>query len=243
MSILKFEHYNHAVDLRHQFKQYFNNEILLESEGTKKVLKSVVNDLRLNTAVIFSFGTGMELLIPIVKKLCENGEFKIDLNIQTVTLMTLTAVTIAYLEEVKEEKLRKELEKDSKSLLEEMKLRGVGNGIIKKIVRCIKSIGSLAKLVTKHKKSIITSFFEMLGYAALCVPVLNSVNALVGKYDMTLDSFSKNIASLILGLGSLSVKNIFNWLMDKGTMNQNADEYVDSRYDSDDDEDKLIKEQ
>lgn len=242
MSILKFEHYNQVVDMRLQFKQNFNTEIVLESEGTGTVLNSIVTDLKLNTAVIFSFGTGMELLIPIVRRLCENGEFKIDLNLQTVTLMTLTAVTIAYLEEVKEEKLRKQLEKDSKSLLEEMKLRGVGNGIIKKIVKCIKSIGSLSKLVLKHKKSIITSFFEMLGYAAICVPVLNSVNALVGKYNMTLDSFSNNISSLILGLGSLSVKNIYNWLVDRGRTDSSS-EYVDSRYDSDSDKDKLIKEQ
>lgn len=242
MSILKFEHYNQVVDMRLQFKQNFNTEIVLESEGTGTVLNSIVTDLKLNTAVIFSFGAGMELLIPIVRRLCENGEFKIDLNLQTVTLMTLTAVTIAYLEEVKEEKLRKQLEKDSKSLLEEMKLRGVGNGIIKKIVKCIKSIGSLSKLVLKHKKSIITSFFEMLGYAAICVPVLNSVNALVGKYNMTLDSFSNNISSLILGLGSLSVKNIYNWLVDRGRTDSSS-EYVDSRYDSDSDKDKLIKEQ
>lgn len=243
MSILKYEQWGEAYDLANLFQESISKEILLESsEESKNILNNIVKYLKLNVAIIFSFGTGMELLIPIVRNLCENGELKINLTIETVAMMTLTAVTIAYLEEAKEEKLRRQLEKDSRSLLEEMKLRGVGNGIIKKIVRCIKSIGSLAKLIFRHKKTVVTSFFEMFGYAALCVPILNGLKTLVGTYQMTLDSFSHNISTLLLGIGGLSVKSIINWFSNRKSQDVST-EFVDSGYEADSEDDKLIKEQ
>lgn len=272
MHLIRFNHYSKAVDLSHQFLSNTKLEPIMESDSdnTKSVISEIIDKYKLNLTIVLSFGTGMELIIPIIKKLCENGEFNIDLNIETVTLMAITAITIVYLEEAKEEKLRREaekhkivldeeqiesenrliksLEKDSKSLLEELKLRGVGNGIVKKIIICVKSIGKLAKLLFRHSKSVIESFFDMFGYAAICIPVLTSIKLLITNYNWTLDNFYNNLESILIGLGSLSAKHLANWFLgltkDKKVPAEirNSGKIVDVKYKGEHGE-KLIKEQ
>jgi hypothetical protein len=269
MHLIKYASYSKAIDLGKEFLKYTKMEPMFESEseGSKNILADLAEKYKLNLTLVLSFGTGMELMVPIIKKLCENGEFKIDLNNETLVLMSLTAVTIAYLEEAKEEKLRKEadkhkdtqeelkeqeklihvLEKDSKSLLEELKLRGVGNGIIKKLILCIKAIGKLIKILFKHSKTIIDSFFDMFGYAAICIPILNSLKILINNYSWTLDNFYNNLESLFIGLGSLSARYLVDWFLDFRKNKQlpkelKDDNYLDAGYDSNNKE-KLIKEQ
>lgn len=248
MHICRFNELSVSLDLSNDFLTSINNSTMNESDkkSDEGLFNKIVRDLKLNTGIVLSFGTAMECMIPIVKKLCENGEFKIELTIENLALMTLTAVTVAYLEEAKDEN-KEQLTKDAKSLLEELKLRGIGNNLIKKLVKCFMSIGYISKLLLKHKKNIIASFFEMLGYAAICVPILNGIKAIVGNYDMTLDNFSNNMASLLLGLSSLSSKNIFKLLTkatkdDKDKNNNVAGDIIDSNYDPEKGA-KLIKEQ
>jgi hypothetical protein len=248
MRIYSYDDYSRALDLSNHFMKNITTDIILESdeetEEDDNFLSKLTKDLKLNTALILSFGTCMELLIPIVKKLCENGEFQIELTPHNLALMTLTAVTVAYLEEEKEKGKKEKLEKDSKSMLEELKLRGIGNGIIKKLVKALMSIGYISKLIFQHKKNIVASFFEMLGYASLYVPVLNGIKAIIGDYNLTLDNFSNNIASLLLGLASLSAKHILNMLT-KATKKEDDEkktDIIDSTYDTEGRE-KLIREQ
>jgi hypothetical protein len=238
MKLLKFNDYSQTISLTEEFLHFAKQDAIFESEENKSTLEKLASDLKLNLSIILSFGTGMDVFIPIVRRLCENGEIKVDLTKENLAMITLTAITIAYLEEVKNKEKKEILEKDSRSLLEELKLRGVGNGIIKKVVECIKSIGNLVSLIFKHQRSIIQSFFDMLGYAALCIPVLNSINFLISTHNWNLDTFTKNIASIVLGLASLTTKSLLNWLYNL------ADKAKGNSDDSnDDEEEKLIQEQ
>lgn len=209
--IHNFRVYSEAVGMAEDFVGALSVGMVSESGGPS-VLDKIVADLKLNAGVITSFGTGLEVLIPLVRRLIENGELKVDLTTETATMLTLTAITIAYLQEEREEKARRRLERDSKSLLEELKLRGVGNGIVKKTVGCLKAIGAVAKLLMRHRGHVLTSFFEMLGYSALCLPVINAIKSIVGTYHFTLDNFSQNMASVAMGLGSLSAKQGVEYL-------------------------------
>lgn len=238
MKLLKYNDYSQAMQLTEEFLQGVKQEAIFESDDHKSTLHKLAEDLKLNLGIIVSFGTGMEVMIPIIRKLCENGELKVDLTFETLAMITLTAITIAYLEEVKDNEKKQLLETDSKSLLEELKLRGVGNGIIKKIVSCIKSIGSLTALMFKHQRTIIQSFFDMLGYAALCVPVLNSIKFLISNHNWSLDSFSNNIASVVIGLASLSAKSLMKWLYNLADKATRTPDVVEN-----DDDEKLIQEQ
>lgn len=271
MQLIKFNTWSKSYDIGQEFLSYLKIQPVNEAESGdfKQMLQEIINKYRLNIALTLSFGTGLEVFIPVVKRLCENGEFKIDLTPENLVMMVVTAVTIAYLEETKEEKARKlleddpdiseyeieqkdelisKLETDSKSLLEELKLKGIGNGIIKKLLLVIKSIGKLSRFIFRKSKTVIESFFDMFGYAAICIPILNSIKILISNYQWTLDNFNNNIESVILGLTSLSAKHIINWFLDLRKDKKlpveirHSGKYIDTKFDREE-KDELIKEQ
>ena len=82
-----------------------------------------------------------------------------------------------------------------KSILEELKLKGIGNGIVKKLVKCVKAIGNIAKLLYKNTPYVITGFLDMLGYAGILIPTMNGISAVVSNYNLDLDSLVGNFLS------------------------------------------------
>ena len=210
--IQRFDGYSAAVEMAEGFLDAVPGVMVSEAGKFGDLISKITADLKINAGVIMSFGTGMDVMIPLVHRLVENGELKVDLNPETVALLTLTSITIAYLQEERDERARHRLERDSKSLLEELKLRGIGNGIVKKVVGCLKAVGAVAKLIMRHKGHVLTSLFEMLAYSALCVPVVSALKALVGTYHFTVDNFPNHMASLGVGLASLGAKQGIEYL-------------------------------
>jgi len=265
MKILKYSSYSESIDMAEKFLDAIGEDIINESDTAadnyKQVIDKIVKDLKLNGQLVLTFGAGMTALFPLMAKLVTN--LKIEINIDTIALITLASVTIAYLEEHKESKLRGQLEKDSKSMLEELKMRGVGNGIIKKLVACIKSIGNIFKILFKHKRHVVNGIFDMLAYTSIAIPVLNAILYMVGKYDMNLETLPSNFLSLGIGVTTIVAKHGITYLVNllqkklkisKNVLNDIDDvddpilkkydhpEYIDTEYDVENGE-KLIKEQ
>lgn len=265
MKLLRYSEHSKNIDMAEEFINIIGNTTINESENTEynTVLKKIISDLKLNSQMVLTFGVGLAAMFPVVNKLVANMSLNIELTPETVVLMTIAGVTIAYLEEHKELAERKKLEKDAKSMLEELKLRGVGNGIIKKLVSCIKSMGNIFKILFKNKRHVINGFFDMFGYTAIVIPVLHAISYMVGKYDMNLETLPSNFLSLGLGVTTLAAKHGLNYIVDllkdKLKINKNDifkhindiddpilkkyphPEYIDVEYD--DEENKLIKEQ
>lgn len=210
--VLRFGEHAMGQDLARELVEGAKGPHVLESDGDRGFVEKLFSDLRLNAGVILSFGTGLEIMLPVMRRLVQNGELRVDASVENVALLTLTAITIAYLQEEREERARRALERDSKSLLEELKLRGIGNGIVRKAVGCVRALGALAKILLRHRGHVLASLLEMLGYSALCLPVIGSVKALIGAHGLTLDNFANNMASVAVGLGALSLKNGLEYL-------------------------------
>ena len=158
------------------------------------------------------------MMYPIVMSLITNCSLNIDLNPEKIVLLTLTAFTIIYMEEKKgkisqeeEDKLRK----GSKSMLEELKLSGIGNGIVKKVMACFNSIKSIFNLILKHLGKVATYLVDIFTYTSLFLPILNAILALVGKYHFNIDTLPGNFLSLGAGLGSLVAKHGISFIIDK----------------------------
>lgn len=216
MKLLRYSDHSKTIDMAEEFLNIIGNDTINESEKTEydTVLKKIVSDLKLNVQMVLTFGVGMQSMFPVVNKLVANMSLNIDLTPETIVLMTIAGMTIAYLEEHKELQERKKLEKDAKSMLEELKLRGVGNGIVKKLVSCIKSMGNIFKILFKNKRHVINGFFDMFGYTSLLIPVLNAISYMIGKYDMNLETLPSNFLSLGLGVTTLAAKHGLNYLID-----------------------------
>ena len=85
------------------------------------------------------------------------------MNIDKVVLLTTCSLSIIYLEEKKCKTPQEEdqLTLDSKSMLEELRMMGLGNGIVKMIVKSLKSIKNVFNLIgIIHCVSINDQIYE-----------------------------------------------------------------------------------
>lgn len=212
---MKIQRYNeHTLYL--SMSEYFLeslDSIITESDDTssyKEIEKKVIKDLRLNLSIVGTFGAGISAMYPIVQSLVNNMEINIDLTTEKIVLLTIAAFSIIYLEEKKSKidpKKEDVLRKDCKSMLEELRLGGIGDGIVKKLIEGCKSIKNIFTLIGKHMGAIVGGFIDMFAYASLAIPILNGVLAIVGKYDLTLDSLPGNFLGLAAGVGTLIAKH------------------------------------
>lgn len=214
MKILKYSTFNKSIEMADLFLENINSEYT-EPEKYDDVLKKIIHDLKLNGQLALKFGTCLTAMYPLVSKLVENMSLNIELKTETVVLMTIACITIAYLEETKDMKEKAELEKDSRSMLEELKLRGVGNGIIKKLVACVKSVENIFKIIYKQRKTIINGIFDMFAYTSIAIPVINAILFMIDKYHMDANSLPSNFLSLGLGVTTIAAKHGMNFILNK----------------------------
>ena len=219
MKIQKFQQYSLQDSMALDFINSFDG-LITESDETeyKKVQKRVISDLRLNGNLSLTFGTGIKVFYPVVDKLMTNMKISsIDITADKVVLLTICAFTIVYLEEKKFKDGQEEeiLTKDSKSMLEELKMMGIGNGIVKKVVKLFKSITNIFTIIGKHLNTVTKGFIDMFAYTAILIPIMNGILYIIGKYDLSVDTFLQNFAALGIGVGTLIAKNGIISIIDK----------------------------
>jgi hypothetical protein len=206
-SLEEYSLYNEMVD------DFINSFHVLLTEDVKKsrykeVQKKIFKDLKLNVNLVGIYGAGIGALYPIVEKLM-SGNLNIEITPETVVLSTICAITVIYMEEKKiknPEKTRK-MVKDSKSMLEELRMMGVGDGIIKKIIKCFYVIKNIFTIIGKHIGAVVSGFIDLFSYLSIMIPMLNAILFIIGKYDLNLDTLVKNFIGLSMGIGTLIAKH------------------------------------
>ena len=213
MRVQRFEEYRLQDDMAQDFLNSFD-EIVKEASGGEssyeKVAKKVISDLKLNVRLVATFGAGIGALYPVVQGIMTNMNLdSFNLTTESVVLLTLAAVTITYLEEKKFKSTEEEeqLTKDSKSMLEELKMRGFGNGIVKKLMKGLESIKNIFSIIGKHLGAVVGSIIDMFAYTALLIPILNGVMFVINKYDLNLDTLPQNFLGLAIGVGTIIAKH------------------------------------
>jgi hypothetical protein len=212
MFIKNFEQYNRDLSM---LEDFLNNSKLAINEtdesSIKTIVKSILNDLGINLKFVSTFGFAISGLYPIVESLMKNMNLSsVDLTPNNIVMITLTALSVIFLEERESrlsDKQKLELEKETKSLLTELKLNGIGNGIVKKLVKSLKSIKNIANIILKHSGKAIESIVDMFAYTSLLVPILNSINFIVDKYDLTMDTLIYNLSGIAMGVVTIIVKH------------------------------------
>jgi hypothetical protein len=214
--IFKFEDYKRWSELAESFLESIINPPLLESNDSEEeilsILKNLQKDLKFNVKLIFTFGTGIASMYPIVQNLIQNQSLKIDMTTENIALLTLTSVCILSLEIDKDPRVSKD---DIKNLLTELKLRGIGNGIVKKMVNTFKSLGNLFKILFDNTSKTIRNVIEMFAYTSLLIPTMNALSSIVSEYNWTMDSVIGNLSSLGVGILTFLGKNGWDYLSKK----------------------------
>ena len=240
--VLKFVEHENSVKMAEELIDMIINPMLNEASigdsHLQKILKGLSSDLKFNYSLVLTFGTGIKSLYPIVDNLIKNGNLKIETTPENIVLLSLAAVAITYLEDKKNKAGDEKIscpkckgkgcgsceggfidsivsKADARTILEELKLRGIGNGIVKKLVKCFKSIGGLLKTIFKNSPYVISSILDIFAYTSILIPTMNAISALVGNYHFDMDSIVTNFLSIGVGVTTFIAKNGFNYLINK----------------------------
>ncbi len=257
--IMRFEEFRDPEVMAEEFFEVMFNQSINESSidepQVKDILKKLAVDLKFNTRLVFTFGTGITAMYGVIDNLIKNGNIKMEMSPENIILVALTAISITYLEESDNKPGDERIvcgdcdgmgfkkhsdeddededdeecpscngtgylksvvtKKDAQTMLEELKMRGVGNGIVKKYVEVTKAIGKFFQIVFRGTPYVIKSFVDMFAYSALLLPAMNAVAAAVGKYDLTVDTAVANLVSLGVGVGTFLGKQVVSYLIDR----------------------------
>ena len=260
VKIYRIEEHNEYSKLLNDFLQgFFVNESIKDKskKDIKKILKKVKKDLNINFNIIGVYGAGITSLYTLVETFL--SDLKIELNTESIVLATICSLTIIYMEEKKNDKDisddTKDISNDSKNMLAELKLRGIGNGIIKKIVSIFYTIKKIFKVITKHIDIVIINFVDLFAYTSLLISVLRSIHFVVEKNSISIDNFIDCFSGLAMGIATLTSKHILIEIIDKLKKKINIDkssiediEVVKHKsdndiVDNDKDKDDMIQEQ
>lgn len=227
MRVLKYSEFDRSEEWLLEIIENIStpiNENKDDKSLVRKFLSRLSKDIGFNIGLVTTFGTGITLMMPIVNRLIENSNLSIELNEENLILLCITAISITYLEENRnktgeelnpdgEESLVKR--KDAQTMLAELKMRGIGNGIVKKVVKILQGIGKFFRMLFKGTPYVIDSLLDMFAYTSIALPCMNAISLFVGKYDMNLDNILGNLLSLGTAAGALVSKQGINWLMNK----------------------------
>ena len=127
-------------------------------------MKKFKNDLKLHLSLIATFGAGIGAFVPVVQKMMGNMNISTEITFDKAVLLTICSLTIIYLEEkkFKNSKEQEQLTSDSKSMLEELKMMGLGNGIVKLVIKSIESIKNLSELINECNINITLTVLNYL---------------------------------------------------------------------------------
>lgn len=210
MIIKTFEQYNRSESILNDFLQNSNGLINEKDKSSiKDIVKTIISDLKINLGFVGTFGFAISGLYPIVESLIDNMNISsTDITPRVIVMLVLAALSIIFLEE-KNSKAGKEedLRSGAKSLLTELKLSGIGNGIVKKLVESLKSIKNIVNIIIKHSGKSVEGMSDMFAYTSLLVPILNGINHIIGEYDLNIDSLLYNLASIATGILTIVAKN------------------------------------
>lgn len=226
MKVLKFKEYTKFDIMAEELIEMLSNPPINEDKnqdsGWKQILNKVFSDLGLNFALITTFGTGIAAMFPIVVELIENNNLNLESTKENMLLLTITAVAITYLEERKNKTTKmqidmseQEIKDNAQSLLAELKLRGIGNGIVKKVVKSFQAIGNLIKIVFKNVNNVINGFVDMFAYTSLLLPCMNVLASFIDKYSLNLDTLQGNFLSIGVGVLTIIAKNGIDYMIKK----------------------------
>jgi len=212
MKIQRYTDYTLQNEMAEEFLNSFDKMVKESDGGTsyQKVAKKIISDLKLNVSLVVTFGAGIGALYPVVQGIMTNMNLdSFNLNTESIVLLTLSSVTITYLEEKKFKSVEEEaiLTKDSKSMLEELKMRGFGNGIVKKLIKSLESIKNIFSIIGKHLGAVIGSIIDMFAYTSLLIPIMNGVMFIINKYDLNLETLPQNFLGLAVGVGTIIAKH------------------------------------
>lgn len=166
----------------------------------ENLFKDTLKDLKINTGILFTFGTGMGAFLGPVERLLSGSGF--SFNNTEIALLIITAISIL-INDVNKEKLLDEI----KNLNLEKALGGVKD--------LIQNSTDIIRTVVKSVLGVSYSLTEILGFAFLLNPVMKIINTIISDRNLTTDNLQVLLSGVVLGGLTFFIKNLLKKSKDK----------------------------
>jgi hypothetical protein len=173
-------------------------KIILTEEQYKSLInenlfKDTLKDLKINTGILFTFGTGMAAFLGPVERLLTGSGF--SFNKTEISLLIITAIALLINDNNKDLLLNKLKEMDLTKALD-----GVKN--------LIKNSTNIIREVVKGVLGVSYSLSEILGFAFLLNPVMKIIGSIINDRNITTDNLQVLVSGVVLGGIVFFIKNL-----------------------------------
>ena len=182
------------------------NTVIVEN-----VIKDIFKDLNINTGVLFTFGTGMAALLPVVGRLLEGDGISLTKTDLAFLLITSIAILLK--------------DNNSDKLVDAVEEKGQID-VLDKIVSFTDKMFSFLSTLSKKFLNVSYGVAEILGFSLLLSPSMKVMTQAIEEQNITMENAGKlftgvALASLVYGLKSV-FKRITNKLNEDVTPSQTA---------------------
>jgi hypothetical protein len=182
------------------------NTVIVEN-----VIKDIFKDLNVDTGVLFTFGTGMAAILPVVGRLLEGDG--ISLTKTDLAFLLITSIAILLKDNNKDELVDAVEEKGQMEILD-------------KIVSFTDKLFSFLSIITKKFLNVSYNIAGILGFSLLLSPAMKVMTQAIEEQNITMENAGKlftgvALASVVYGLKSV-FKRIGNKLNEDVTPSQTA---------------------
>jgi hypothetical protein len=200
-------------------------------------LSNIVSTMNINSELVEKFKEVIPTIIPVVNGLVENSNIEFESNTDNLTLLSLTILGISTLEETGNKAGHEVLEcpscggdgcgecnntgekrsimdkTEAQSLLEELRMRGIGNGIVKKMVSSFILIGEFSSNILKDTPHTINGLIDLLSSENVLKPMMNSISQFITEYKIDIEDLGNNLSSLTGSVNKYVSKKGVKWLL------------------------------
>ena len=178
--------------------EFIKEENLFSDDKAIIYFKKISETLNFNYNIVTFLKDSIHLLYPVIEKLIDNNNFNIEKSFENILLLTLAATCVSYLESVGNPTGNATVSKDDiRTILEELKLKGIGNGIVRKITKCLKSITDIIKDVFKNTSQFkINGFYDIVSNSKAFNKIIAAVLMFVIKHKIDIDSLPNSFATM-----------------------------------------------
>lgn len=241
MAVRFFENLDTAMNESVDREEYMK----IQDEEISKFKSGVKGDIKLNFNLIGTFGAGIGALYPMVDSLISKTAPAMDTRtVVLLTIAAVYLIVLEEKAHSKKEDSgnRKQMIAEMKAVISELQLAGFPNAntgskngsdnpVLSKVVECLKAAKKIFFVLLRGIKrvglidtvdfairgaaSLRTGFIDMISYTAMLVPVMNGINAIIGLYNMDLETFFMNLGVFTAGITSIMAKHGIGFLMSK----------------------------
>jgi hypothetical protein len=173
---------------------------------TENILKDTLKDLKINSGILFTFGTGIGSFLNPVSRLLSGSGFSMDERDIILLIITSFALIIK--------------DNEGVTLLEKVREKGLMLAL-KGVINFVTNVKNVLNAVSKNLVGVTYSLLDILGFTLLLTPTMKIIDEVIKDNSISLDNTERLLSGAALSATVYSLKSIFGKLKNKMKGNVN----------------------